>query len=330
MNQQVTICIPTTARPHFLRTALLSVQNQLGRADIGEIVVSENKSDRGSEAVVREFPELPIRYMFREPTLPMLTHLFSTFRQAQTPYVAILNDDDWWSANHISQAVGELGSNPGCSAYVAAAAFIKNEADNGPYWSDRSAAVWLVTGMPSWLKLWTVDARSMLALGWWFTPFHWSTLVARTAALAEVLDILEPDTYHTHTIDRLVFTHLALRGILRYNPVPDTFVRWHTENWIKNQDETAVLAVLRSTAALTERLAAEHGWSVQDAWSEMLAHMPREVEQELLQRFYLAHTKAELRRYGFERFFHTRLPNRRLTALRQMASGAKSFVLGNH
>ena len=330
MKQQVTVCIPTTARPHYLRTALQSVQNQLDRADIGEVIVSENKSDRSSEAVVREFPELPIRYVFREPTLPMLPHLFSTFRQAQTPYVAILNDDDWWSSNHISQAVGELGSNPSSSAYVAAALFIKDEMDSQPYWIDRSAAVWLVAGMPSWLNSWTIDARKMLALGWWYTPFHWSSLVARTAALVEVLDILEPDTYHTHTIDRLVFIHLALRGVLRYNPTPDTFVRWHTENWIKNQDEAEVLAVLRSTAALTERLAAEHGWSLQGVWTEVLAHMPREVEQELLHRFHLAHTKTELQRYGFERFFHTRLPNRRLAALRQLASSAKRLVLGNH
>jgi glycosyltransferase involved in cell wall biosynthesis len=329
MNQLVTVCIPTTARPHFLRTALQSVQNQLSRADIGEIVVSENKGDRGSEAVAREFPELPIRYVFRDPTLPMLTHLFSTFRQARTPYVAILNDDDWWSSNHISQAVGELGSNPACPAYVAAAAFIKNEVDNGPYWIDRSPAVWLVAGMPSWLKPWSIDARSMLALGWWYTPFHWSSLVARTAALVEVLDILEPDTYHTHTMDRLVFTHLALRGALRYNPLPDTFVRWHTANWIKDQDQAEVLAVLRSTAALTERLATQHGWSVREVWTEVLARMPRDIESELLHRFHLAHTKAELRRYGFERFFHTRLPNRRLAALRQMASSAKSLVLGN-
>jgi hypothetical protein len=328
MNQKVTVCIPTTARPHFLRTALQSVQNQLGRADIGEVIVSENKSDRNSEAVVREFPELPIRYVFREPTLPMLTHLFSTFRQAQTHYVAILNDDDWWSSNHISQAVGELRSNPSSSAYVSAAAFVKDEADGGPYWIDRSSAVWLVAGMPSWLKPWRIDARSMLALGWWFTPFHWSTLVARTAALVEILDILEPDTYHTHTIDRLIFTHLALRGALRYNPMPDTFVRWHTANWIKTQDAAEVLAVLRSTAALTERLAAEHGWSVQAIWAEALARMPREIESELLHRFHLAHTKAELRRYGFEQFFHTRLPNRRLTALRQLASNAKRLVLG--
>ncbi len=154
--------------------------------------------------------------------------------------------------------------------------------------------------------------------------------MARTPALVEILDILEPDTYHTHTIDRLIFTHLALRGALRYNPVPDTFVRWHAANWIKTQDEAEVLAVLRSTAALTERLATEHGWSLRDVWAEALARMPRELESELLHRFHLAHTKAELRRYGFEQFFHTRLPNRRLAALRQMASSAKRLVLGDH
>jgi glycosyltransferase involved in cell wall biosynthesis len=329
MNEQVTVCITTAGRPHFLRSALQSVQNQINRDVIGEIVVSENNGDRGSEALAREFPELPIRYIFREPTLPMLAHLFSTFRLAQTPYVAILNDDDWWSANHLAEAVAALRTNPSASAYVSASLFVQNEAHDHPFWIDRSAAVWLLAGKPSWLKLWMLDAKRILALGWLYTPFHWSTLVARTTSLNEVLDLLENDTRHTHTIDRLVFNHLALRGPLCYNPVADTFVRWHAQNWVKSQDPGNVSAVIRSTIEVTERLAAEQGWNLQEVWAEALARMPREVENELLYRFLLAHTREELRKYGLEQFFHVRPPRPRLRALRNLLANAKHFVFGD-
>jgi hypothetical protein len=329
MNKQVTVCITTTGRPLFLRSALQSVQNQINRDVIGEVIVSENKGDRSSENVVREFPELPIRYIFREPTLPMLPHLFSTFRQTSAPFTAILNDDDWWAANHVQEAVAALHARPSATAYVSAAMFVKDESDDHPAWIDRSAAVWLLAGMPSWLKLWMLDAKSILALGWLYTPFHWSTLVARTTALNEVLDFLENDICYTHTIDRLIFNHLAIRGPLCYNPIVDTFVRWHTQNWVKSQDQEKVFAVIRSTIQLTERLAAEHGWCLREVWAKALAHMPREVESELLYRFLLAHTKEELRTYGLEQFFHVRPPRPRLRALRNMLANAKHFVLGD-
>jgi glycosyltransferase involved in cell wall biosynthesis len=329
MNKQVTVCITTTGRPHFLRSALQSVQNQINRDLIGEVVVSENKGDRSSENIVHEFSDLPVRYIFRQPAMPMLAHIFSTFRQAQTSYVAILNDDDWWCSNHLAQAVAALNANPPVTAYVAASLFTKDESDDHPSWIDRSAAVWLLAGMPSWLKLWILDAKSILALGWLYTPFHWSTLVARTTALNEVLDFLENDAFHTHTIDRLVFNHLALRGPLCYNPVADTFVRWHAQNWMKSQDQEKVFAVIRSTIQLTERLAAEQGWNLREVWAKALSRMPREVEDELLYRFLLAHTKEELRKYGLERFFHVRPPRRRLRALRNVLANAKHFVLGD-
>ena len=84
-TRDVTVVITTIGRPDFLRTALQSVRNQVNRDVIGEVVVSENKGDRRTEQVVREFPDLPIRYLFREPSLPIVEHLFSTVREARTP-----------------------------------------------------------------------------------------------------------------------------------------------------------------------------------------------------------------------------------------------------
>jgi len=72
-------------------------------------------------------------------------------------------------------------------------------------------------------------------------------LFVAIAPPSAVLDELEHETYHTHTIDRLVFARLSLRGAFRYNPVPDTFVRWHAGNWIKTPAAEGVREIVRST-----------------------------------------------------------------------------------
>jgi Glycosyl transferase family 2 len=326
---EITVSITTIGRAPFLRTALQSVQNQIGLGAIGEVIVSENNNDLRTKDVVREFPNLPIRYLFREPTLPMLAHLFSTFRQARTPYVAILNDDDWWSASHVADGLRILKADAEAAAYASASLFVVDEAYKNPRWIDRSALVWLLAGKPSWLSTWTLDPQRMLALCWMYTPFHWSSLIVRTDYLISVLDELEHETYHTHTIDRLVFARLSLRGAFRYNPVPDTFVRWHTGNWIKTQAPERIREMLRSTVKLVERMADDLDWNLVDTWKRTLSSMPEEVELEVLRRFREAFSKDELKRLGFADLFHIRSPNSRLMALRNIAANAKKFVLGS-
>jgi hypothetical protein len=325
---EVTVAITTTGRPDFLRSALQSVRNQIGLGEIAEVVVSENSNDRRTEDVGREFPDLPIRYLFRQPTLPMLEHLFATFREARTPYLAILNDDDWWNASHVTHGLQVLKAN-GSAAYTSASLFVVDESHKNPRWIDRSAAVWLFAGKRSWVETWTLDPQRMLALCWVYTPFHWSSLIVRTDCLRAVLDELEHETYHTHTIDRLVFARLAMRGAFHYNPVPDTFVRWHAGNLIKTQDPAATQEVVRSTARLVEHMASELGWNMTDMWKAALSSMPPEVEGEILERFSESFTLDELDQRGLRRFFHHRARSGRLAALRGIASNAKRLVFGN-
>jgi len=324
----VTVAITTTGRPDFLRTALQSVQNQVGSPEIAEVLVSENKDDRRTEDVVREFPDLPIRYLFRQPTLPMLAHLFSTYRQARTPYVAILNDDDWWSAGHVADGLRALQADPGAVAYATASLFVVSESHNNPRWIDRSAAAWLLAGRPAWLTPWTLAPARMLALCWLYTPFHFSSLIARTEHLVPVLDELERENHHFHTIDRLVFARLALRGAFRYNPVANTFVRWHTGNWIKTQEARHVQEIVRSTVDAVHRMARERGWDPVEVWKESLSSMPAEVEVEVTARFLETFTTKDLARLGLSEFFRRRPPSTRRVALRSLAGSAKRLVLG--
>jgi hypothetical protein len=327
--RDVTVVITTIGRPDFLRTALQSVSNQVNRDVIGEVVVSENKGDRRTEQVVREFPDLPIRYLFREPSRPQMDHLFSTVREARTPYVAILNDDDWWSAGHVASGVNELRGNPKAAAYVAASLFVVDESHTNPRWIDRTAALWLFAGTPSWMATWTLGPREMLALCWVFTPFHISSMIARTDHLFPVLDELEGESYHTHTSDRLIFAHLAVRGNVHYSPVPDTFVRWHSNNWIKTQTAEAIEEVGRSTRRLVDRLSNGLGWSPVELWKERLSAMPADVELEVLERLHQTFGADDLDRLGLAGFFRNRPPNLRLQALRGIAANAKRLVVGS-
>ena len=327
MNE-VTVAIATVGRPDFLRTALQSLRNQINREAIGEIIVSENKGNRLTEAVVREFPELPLRYLFREPQLPMMDHLFSTFRQAKTPFVAILNDDDWWSASHLADGLRELTADTKAAAYTSASLFVVDEANQNPRWIDRSPAVWLLAGKPSWLKPWTLEGQRMMALCWAYTPVHISSMIARTDHLVPVLKAIELEPPHTHTLDRIIFARLALRGTFHYNPVPDTYVRWHADNWIKTQKAETVRTIIQSTVTSVERMAAGRGWNMAGEWKQQLSAMPSEVELEVLERLHQAFTDDDLGRLGLAGFFTRRPPSCRLRALRAIAGNTKRFVLG--
>src|SRR5262245_7996622 len=325
----VTVAITTTGRPHFLRTALQSVQNQVGSPAIVEVLVSENSEDRRTEEVTREFPNLPIRYLFRQPTLPMLPHLFSTYRQARTPYVAILNDDDWWSASHLADGLRALTADPAAAAYAAASLFVVSESHNNPRWIDRTAAAWLLAGQPAWLTAWTLSPARMLALCWVYTPFHMSSVIARAEHLTAAVDELEPRNHHFHTIDRLLFARLALGGDVHYNPVADTCVRWHAGNWIKTQAARDVRAIIRTTVDAVEDMARDYGCDPVKLWKDSLSSIPAELAPEVAARFLETFTRADLHRHGLDEFLRRRPPSRRRAALLRLAGSAKRLVLGD-
>jgi glycosyltransferase involved in cell wall biosynthesis len=324
----VTVVVTATGRASFLRTALDSIRNQLGLSQIVEVIVSENSNDRGTEAVVREFANLPVRYLFRQPPLPIVAHWFSTLREARTPYVAVLNDDDWWSSGHIAQGIRELEASPESVAYATSSLFIADEAHKNPRWIDSSAAMWLLAGKPSWTSTWTLEPERMLALCWAYTPFHASSLIARTDAVHRVLDEFESEMPNDYTLDRMIFARLALQGALRYSPIPDTFVRWHDGNLMKRRSAETLHALVRSTTLFVERIARESGWSPADVWKTHLTSMPAESETEVLGRLREAFTLDDLEQYGLTAFFHQRPAYPRLIALRGIAANTKRLLLG--
>src|SRR5258708_7538188 len=106
MNADVAIIIATANRPEFLRNALRSVSRQTAISRLAEVLVSENGGNEASRAVCAEFPELPIRYLFRTPTTTAMEHgRYLLGALPQHDLTAILHDDDWWTTHHLEDAL---------------------------------------------------------------------------------------------------------------------------------------------------------------------------------------------------------------------------------
>ncbi len=114
----VTVLIPTASRPLFLREALRSVAQQTAVRAIDQIFVSENGMDPSSEAICAEFPQLPIKYIFRDPAFTPLHHARIMMKEFLVGDITcILHDDDWWLPNHLGNALLALKENPEAAAY---------------------------------------------------------------------------------------------------------------------------------------------------------------------------------------------------------------------
>jgi hypothetical protein len=220
----LTVIIPTAHRAGMLRTALQSVADQTACARIGRIIVSENGGDRASAQVCAQFPHLPITYLFRQPSLTPLEHGRLLMRDGTNgDLTAILHDDDWWAPTHLQCALAALEANPGASAYGAANFVVS--AESSMLNCSGNLFPWFGANYPAFSPWWTLPRLSVLLAELLGTVSHYSTLVARTAALREASFVY--DTGNTFDNDRMLMFALSASGPLLFNPTPQAFVRNH-------------------------------------------------------------------------------------------------------
>jgi glycosyltransferase involved in cell wall biosynthesis len=222
----INIIIPTASRPTMLRTALQSIAAQTAVEEIDQVLVSENGGDRQSEEVCREFPGLPITYIYREQPVPVLEHGRILARDhLQSKFTAYLHDDDWWAPTHLALALASLESHPNASASGAGHFVVSGESamlncsgNLFPWFGSHYAPM---TAPAPW-ELTRANVLMAQLLG---TIAHYSTLVIRTAALrnaAYVFDLGNPfDT------DRMLLFALAEFGPILFHPTPQAFIRNH-------------------------------------------------------------------------------------------------------
>jgi hypothetical protein len=221
----VTVLLPTVARPELLRLALQSIAGQTAREKISRVVVSENAGDRGSEAVCRELPQLPISYILRDPPLSPLEHAQALMREEHaTELIAILHDDDWWLPNHLEDAINALEACPDASAYGANRVMYQD----GQLSDRRCEAVpWFAADFPAPAPFWRIASADLLLGSLLGLVMHYSTLVARAAALREAAFVYQLGNAFDN--DRMILFALSRLGPVLFGTRFSAGIRLHTQ-----------------------------------------------------------------------------------------------------
>lgn len=277
VTPRISVLVPTAARPETLEVTLRSIARQTARAQIQEVIVSENLGDLRSREVCALFPELPIRYVLREPQLGAL-HFETLFREAKGEFSAFVCDDDLWSPGHLENALMSLDAHQDAVAHFSAFVGARSElAGQATLWC--APLLWLAAGRPPRMSEYVFEYRDALALSWVFTPFQWSTLVARTPISSATSPALT-NSPHPFYHDRMFIIALAQHGQLIFDPAPDMIYRVYEGNWQSSQDPAHLQRLLREGEAVVAQAAAEAGVDLGECWRQYLAEVPEEIAAE--------------------------------------------------
>lgn len=222
--KDISILIPTCRRAHFLQAALQSVARQTALARIGEVLVMENGEDRRSEAVCQQFPNLPIKYIYRDPTIPLSKWTVATLSEASLPLVAMLHDDDWWLDFHLERSLGKLDDQPNLSAVYSSFFFTESEnlwfrGVNGNFtaWFGNDQSI---NGEARVLNFKQMIITSLLQSG-----FHMSSLVFRRSVIKACFPAF--DDGNEFDVDRTLAVELSRQGDVLFHDTPSLVVRLH-------------------------------------------------------------------------------------------------------
>ena len=108
----VSIGIPTYNRAHVLRRAVESALAQ-DYANL-ELVISDNASVDGTEAVCREFcaRDNRVRYIRQEKNRGPVANFDEVLNQSRGEFFMWLSDDDWLDRSYVSQCLRDLVEQP--------------------------------------------------------------------------------------------------------------------------------------------------------------------------------------------------------------------------
>lgn len=323
--KSISVIIPTANRPQFLVTALQSVARQTAVHEIEEVIVSENMGNRASQTVCENFPALPIRYLLQEPQLENVPHINALFEEAKAPLIALLCDDDWWSPGHLQNALIALHAAPKAAAFFATILYMASEADRQDVWIWRPIPFWLAAGMPDFASLWRLDLPTVLTTTWIVTPFSFSTMVARRDPLRAARPVF--GAAQPYYADRILYPTLALHGDLLYDPLVDTFARWHAGNWMKDKSDAELTTTFREGCDKIRTMGLAQGLDPLSPWQSLLKTLPDHARQETGRYFRDALTDEQLRAFGFEEFIAPPTSTSPLSKLRRKAGTIKRRIV---
>jgi glycosyltransferase involved in cell wall biosynthesis len=96
VNKFLSICIPTYNRADMLQQALNSILPQVANREDVEIIILDNASSDGTQAVVKEYMQrhLRLRYQRQAENIGFSGNVVSCIKQAQGEYISFFSDDD--------------------------------------------------------------------------------------------------------------------------------------------------------------------------------------------------------------------------------------------
>lgn len=221
----ISVLVPTANRPAMLRTALRSVAAQTALSTVTEVVVIENLGNRASEAVCQEFPQLPIRYVYRDPPIPPgIEASRDALSRIRCQRLALLFDDDWWMEKHLENAMTSFKNHPGAVASYAGCLWTTGEEGylTGVY---GSFLPWFGASKPMEAHRLALDLEDLLVISHINTAFHYSTLVVDSDVFRRGMECFaNGNPYDT---DRLIPVELGLHGKVIYDSRPQVYIRMH-------------------------------------------------------------------------------------------------------
>jgi len=282
----------------MLRTALRSIDRQTAREHIGAVIVSENAQNRGSADICAEFPDLPIKYILRDPPIKALDHGLSLFTEAADlpgKYVAILHDDDWWGLNHLATGLKELERNADAVSYWSAAFLVESE--SSWYLQCWNESVWIATGFQPLTDVAKLDRKQAALACVGGGPAHYSTLIARKEVLRDCFAKVR-ETGNLFDNDRLLFMEMARLGPVLVNLVPEVFVRLHPA---QDQSSFSYQESSEHIAAATRLVLAfckEEGVDVVREFERLYEECPIERYRPHITRTFDTRVRLELQRHN--------------------------------
>jgi glycosyltransferase involved in cell wall biosynthesis len=222
---KISVYLPTANRPAMLRNALKSVAEQTALAHVAEVVVIENLGNRESESVCREFPNLPINYLFRDPPLPPGYDSFrNAMRYIKNEYMAILFDDDWWDPEHLECAMESLLSRS--DAVAASCAYHSVTGEDGYIMKVGNSFIpWFAANSPREnhrlvFKLPDLLVASQIGVG-----FSFMTFLVKVDVWNKCLECMRHG--NLFDVDRLISVEFGRHGTVVADMRPHIHVRYH-------------------------------------------------------------------------------------------------------
>ncbi len=226
--KEISIVILTANRPDMLRIALESVLRQTALSNVIELIVIENLGNRQSEKVCLEFPELPIKYYFRNPPIPPGYLSFKdALSHTNCELIAILFDDDWWIDYHLQYAITALTENQDAVAFYAP--WITTSGKDKYFASILGSFITYFAAREAPVKnLLTLDLKDLLVASQISTSFHLSTLVANRNILVKAIECFSDG--NPYDVDRLISVEFGKYGKVIYDQRPHVNVLIHESN----------------------------------------------------------------------------------------------------